>query len=59
LTNTTGHDDRRSADDETAYLLRDPENARRLVAAIERLESCGRPPLADHGPAGPRPAVSE
>lgn len=24
---------------ETAYLLRSPENARRLVAAIERLES--------------------
>jgi antitoxin YefM len=26
---------------ETAYLLRSPENARRLIAAIERLESGG------------------
>ncbi|QWF79066.1 Antitoxin YefM [Amycolatopsis sp. CA-230715] len=26
---------------ETAYLLRSPENARRLVSAIERLESGG------------------
>ena len=27
---------------ETAYLLRSPENARRLITAIERLESGGR-----------------
>ena len=26
---------------ETAYLLRSPENARRLITAIERLESGG------------------
>jgi antitoxin YefM len=37
---------RRALDDhqsptETAYLLRSPENARRLVTAIERLESGG------------------
>ena len=28
---------------ETAYLLRSPENARRLIASIERLESGGGP----------------
>ncbi len=29
---------------ETAYLLRSPENARRLITAIERLESGGGAP---------------
>jgi antitoxin YefM len=29
---------------ETAYLLRSPENARRLITAIERLESGGGTP---------------
>jgi antitoxin YefM len=29
---------------ETAYLLRSPENARRLIGAIERLESGGGTP---------------
>ncbi len=28
---------------ETAYLLSNPVNARRLITAIERLESCGGP----------------
>ena len=28
---------------ETAYLLRTPENARRLLASIDRLESVGGP----------------
>ena len=36
---------------ETAYLLRSPENARRLITSIERLESGGGEPhrLADDG----------
>jgi len=34
---------------ETAYLLRSPENARRLLASIDRLRTCWRDPATPHG----------